>query len=74
MESSTKMNETISGLINHGHDAHQSGEGIAIYDDNMGAYFAVSVDDAADLVDRLAAGEADAYSLWCSETDGEEVI
>lgn len=67
-------NETIiTGLTAHGFDCAAHGTGIKIYDDNMGAYYAVSVEDAADLLSRLRSGEDDAYSLWCSETDAEEV-
>ena len=56
------------------------GDRVAIYDSAAQGWYAVDVDDADDLVERLEDDEregasriGDTYSVWCSETASEKV-
>lgn len=46
---------------------------VAIFDDGTRSGWAVSPEDAEDLIARLAGGQPDAYSLWCGDTEAEEL-
>jgi hypothetical protein len=52
---------------------------VAYYADETGSWYVVDEDDVADLGRRLLSGDsgaeppADIYSVWCAETDAEEL-
>ena len=45
----------------------------AVYDDATSAWWDVTGGDLHDLCDRLAAGQPDAYSLWCAGTNSAQI-
>ena len=55
--------------------AEQEQDGMwAYYDDATARFYRVSVEQLADLGERLGDDEGDAYSQWCAETSVEEVM
>lgn len=46
--------------------------GVTYRDSGTRCYYAADLDDCRDLLERIAAGGADAYSLWCAGTCAQE--
>lgn len=67
------MASAIETLGASGRSAVRYGDGWAYYEQGARGWYAVSEADVADLDERIAAGEPDAYSRWCADTMAEDL-